>query len=57
MILDSLILENYRVYRGPEKINFAKGDKHVTIIQGTNEVGKTTIMNSITWCLYGRGRN
>lgn len=54
MILDSLILENYRVYRGPEKINFAKGDKHVTIIQGTNEVGKTTIMNSITWCLYGR---
>ena len=54
MILDSLILENYRVYRGPEKITFAKGDKHVTIIQGTNEVGKTTIMNSITWCLYGR---
>lgn len=54
MILDSLILENYRVYRGPEKIVFAKGDKHVTIIQGTNEVGKTTIMNSITWCLYGR---
>lgn len=53
MILDSLTLENYRVYRGPEKINFAKGDKHVTIIQGTNEVGKTTIMNAITWCLYG----
>lgn len=54
MILKSLYLKNYRTYRGPEKIKFASGDKNITIIQGNNEVGKTTIMNAITWCLYGR---
>ena len=53
MILKSLYLKNYRTYKGPEKISFAEGDANVTIIQGNNEVGKTTIMNAITWCLYG----
>lgn len=53
MILKSLYLKNYRTYRGPEEINFATGDKNITIIKGNNEVGKTTIMNAITWCLYG----
>lgn len=54
MILNSLYLENYRIYKGPETINFAKGERNITIIQGNNEVGKTTIMNAITWCLYGK---
>ena len=53
MILKSLYLKNYRTYRGPEEILFADGDTNITIIQGNNEVGKTTIMNAITWCLYG----
>ncbi len=54
MILKSLYLKNYRTYRNPDPIYFASGDKNVTIIKGNNEVGKTTIMNAITWCLYGR---
>lgn len=54
MILKSLFLKNYRTYRGPETVDFATGDQNITIIQGNNEVGKTTIMNAITWCLYGR---
>ena len=53
MLLKSLYLRNFRTYRGPEEINFANGDKNITIIQGDNEVGKTTIMNAITWCIYG----
>ena len=53
MILKSLYLKNYRTYRGPEEVEFATGEKNVTIIKGNNEVGKTTIMNAITWCLYG----
>ncbi|MBR0369531.1 MAG: AAA family ATPase [Methanobrevibacter sp.] len=52
MILESLILNNFRIYKGKQQINFAHGDKNITIIQGNNEVGKTTIMNAITWCLY-----
>ncbi len=54
MILKSLYLKNYRTYRGPETIDFATGDQNITIIKGNNEVGKTTIMNAITWCLYGQ---
>lgn len=52
MILKSLILNNFRIYKGEQEIKFAYGDKNITIIQGNNEVGKTTIMNAITWCLY-----
>ncbi len=58
MILKSLKLKNFRIYKGSddgyEKINFSSGDKNITIIQGNNEVGKTTIMNAITWCLYNQ---
>lgn len=53
MILKTLILNNFRIYKGKQIIEFASGNnKNITIIQGNNEVGKTTIMNAITWCLY-----
>ena len=52
MILKSLELTNFRVYKGKEIIEFSSGEKNITIIQGNNEVGKTTIMNAISWCLY-----
>ena len=54
MILKSLKMNNFRIYKGEVTINFASGDKNITIIQGNNEVGKTTIMNAITWCLYNK---
>ena len=54
MIIKSLTLNNFRIYKDSTTINFASGDKNITIIQGNNEVGKTTIMNAITWCLYNK---
>ena len=54
MIIKSLKLNNFRIYKDSTTIDFAYGDKNITIIQGNNEVGKTTIMNAITWCLYNR---
>ena len=33
MIIKSMVIENYRPYRGPVSIDFATGDKNVTIIQ------------------------
>lgn len=52
MILDKVIINNYRQYRHAE-IDFAKGnDKNFTIIQGTNGAGKTTLLNALSWCLY-----
>ena len=59
MILKSLALKNFRIYKGSgevgyERINFSSDKGNITIIQGNNEVGKTTIMNALTWCLYNR---
>ena len=45
-------MTNFRLYKGKETIEFSSGEKNITIIQGNNEVGKTTIMNAISWCLY-----
>ena len=54
MILKSITLNNYRPYIGPEKIEFAQGDKNITIIEGQNDSGKTSLLNAFTWCFYGK---
>lgn len=43
---------NYRPYKGPININFAHSDKMITIIMGDNDLGKTTLLNAISWCLF-----
>lgn len=55
MLLESIELENYRPYQGPEIIRFADNtDKNITIINGRNDAGKTSLLNAFTWCLYGK---
>ena len=46
-------MKNYRPYRNPPIINFAYGDKNLTIIEGDNDLGKTTLLSAISWCIYG----
>lgn len=55
MRIDSLQIENFRqyqnvVYKFPKQSS--KSDIH--IILGNNGVGKTNMLNAITWCLYGK---
>jgi DNA sulfur modification protein DndD len=47
---------NFRVFIGETpKIEFAQDDeKNVTVIIGSNGVGKTTLLNSLTWLFYGQ---
>lgn len=52
MIIKSLKMKNYRPYKDVKPINFAYGDSNLTIIEGDNDLGKTTILNAIAWCLY-----
>ena len=54
LLFKSIELENYRPYKGPEKIEFAYGQDNITIVQAVNDVGKTSLLNSFTWCLYGQ---
>ena len=53
MQLDRVIIKNYRQYRDVE-VEFAKShDQNFTIIKGNNGTGKTTMLNALSWCLYG----
>ena len=54
MIIKSLEMKNYRPYRNPPIINFSHGEKNLTIIEGDNDLGKTTFLSAISWCIYGK---
>lgn len=55
MFVDKIILENFRIYYSYNELNFSKSrEKNVFIISGSNGFGKTTLLNSLVWCLYGK---
>ena len=55
MLINSITLENFRQYKGKNQIDFSTSpEKNVTIIIGDNTCGKTTLVQSFIWCLYGK---
>lgn len=55
MIIKSLELQNFRQYKGIQKIGFSiDTEKNVTVIKGENGAGKTTLLQAFVWCLYGK---
>lgn len=55
MILRSLTLEDFRQFAGRQHLEFSTDPKrNVTLIYGSNGAGKTTILNALTWGLYGK---
>ena len=55
MIIKSIELNNFRIYKGYHKIDLSVTDKeNIVIISGKNGFGKTTFLMSLVWCLYGR---
>lgn len=54
MRIEHVILKNFRLYEGENKINFifSKG-KNISLIAGKNGFGKTTFLTSLIWGLYG----
>ncbi len=52
--IDEIRFENYRQY-GTGSISFPGGSSHnLSILIAQNGTGKTTLLNAITWCLYGK---
>lgn len=55
MIIKSIQLDNFRIYKGKNLIDLSVTDKeNIVIVSGKNGFGKTTFLMSLVWCLYGR---
>jgi DNA sulfur modification protein DndD len=55
MKISEIEIENFRIYKGVNKISFDwNSDNNITIISGRNGFGKTTFLMSLVWCLYGK---
>ena len=55
MKIREIELNNFRIYKGRNKINLSpNGDRNIIIVSGNNGFGKTTFLMSLVWCLYGK---
>ena len=54
MLIRSLELENFKVFHGKNRVQITSGPGNVVVVQGDNGRGKSTIMESIFWALYGK---
>lgn len=54
MILERIVLENFRQFKGRQEIVFSDlRERNVTVIHAENGFGKTTLLNAVLWALYG----
>jgi len=55
MNIKKIILNNFRIYKGINELIFDNDpSKNIHIISGFNGFGKTTLLSSLVWCLYGK---
>ena len=55
MFIKGITLDNYRIYHGYNRLEFNKHDnRNIFIITGNNGHGKTSLLTSLVWCLYGK---
>ena len=53
IVIDKIVFENYRQY-GSGSLSFHAKNKKLSALIAKNGTGKTTLLNAITWCLYGK---
>jgi DNA sulfur modification protein DndD len=55
MTIKEIKLNNFRIYKGENILDLSiEGKKNIFIISGRNGFGKTTLLMSMVWCLYGK---
>ncbi len=54
MKIDRVVLKNFRQFYGEQSLELSTDPaKNVTLVHAENGVGKTTVLNSILWALFG----
>lgn len=54
MKLIKIKLHNFRQFYGSQTLEISQdNEKNVTLVHAENGIGKTALLNSIYWCLYG----
>lgn len=54
MRFTSIQINNFRQYEELKLVFPKNGQYDLHIINAENGVGKTNVLNAITWCLYGK---
>ena len=58
MKINKLLLHNWMVFKGKQEIIFPQDENaNVLVIFGENMRGKTCLLNSLRWCLYGEAQD
>lgn len=58
LYLGRVVLKNYKAYRGDVEIEMSRDPtKTITIIHGEMGKGKTTLLEAVYWCMYGKDRD
>ena len=57
MLIKSIEIKNFRQFKDIKLEFSTDSNKNVSIISGNNGVGKTTLAEAFTWCLYGEINN
>jgi DNA sulfur modification protein DndD len=55
MFIGRITLDNFRVYKDNNTLDLSVGEgRNVSVITGNNGFGKTSLLTSLVWCLYGK---
>ncbi len=55
MLINQIELNNFRVYYGVNELNLSTDPiANISIVAGNNGFGKTSLLTSLVWCLYGK---
>jgi DNA sulfur modification protein DndD len=55
MLIETIKLHNFRVYQGEHTVSLSVNpEQNVTVISGQNGFGKTSLLSSLVWGLYGK---
>ena len=54
MRIKTITIQHFRAFSGEHTIDFSYEDNSVNLIVAENEVGKTSLLNALLWCLYDK---